>query len=834
MIGEMESFVIGEKFEEYLVRFENFLEINKVTEDVTKVRWMMHYLGKEASAKIGKACLPKEPTKHKYSEIVDFCRKAFKGEKNLLMEHYKFNARSQALDESLFDFSIELATLARECEFGNFRETALRDRFVAGIRSQDIKAKLLGLGSEATFKKVVEDAVKYEMVEKDAKAMNIAQNINQMGRSRRKFRSRSRTRFNKYEKHQEKATGKGGRSPSRHRAPLVCYNCGGTGHIARKCPSAPKRKFGQRENTSKGGQVKQLEEDYSVGTVNLFGEANLSTYKIDLPKDLDQEIKEMAEEIIKAGPLEQMETESIEEMERELFNIEKANKNTLNYCCVVSTLGRANESEVVNLKIEGKQVTFEVDTGAIVTVCSEEAWRKYFPNKVVEKMGYFPLSVASGARIAVKGKFFVELKHRNRELKLPIIIVEGDKSLLLMGRNWLDIIFPDWRSGFRINSVEESCKRLLKEIQMKYADVFKKDISEPIKEFEAEIQLEREAVPIVHKPYNVPLSLKEKVERELEKLCEEGVIEKVKSSKWASPIVVVPKPDGSIRMCGNYAVTVNPHIRTDHYKIPVIDELLANVSGYKYYVVLDLKGAYLQVKLSKIAQETLVITTHKGLFAFKRLPFGVKPASQIFQAIIDTILQGIKNVFSYIDDLIIGADSIEEVLGIVHKVLKRLLEYNVKVNWEKCHWFCSKVLFLGHIISKDGVTPNPEKVKAVVDAPAPKNTTQLKSFVGLVNYYSKFMPELSVKLKPFYNLLKQGVKWEWNELCDKTFQNCKKMLVDTKILSPYDPRIPMVVICDASNDGISAILAHEINGNERPVYFASRVLTDRKGLSNTA
>lgn len=153
VIGEMESFVIGEKFEEYLVRFENFLEINKVTEDVTKVRWMMHYLGKEASAKIGKACLPKEPTKHKYSEIVDFCRKAFKGEKNLLMEHYKFNARSQAPDESLFDFSIELATLARECEFGNFRETALRDRFVAGIRSQDIKAKLLGLGSEATFKK---------------------------------------------------------------------------------------------------------------------------------------------------------------------------------------------------------------------------------------------------------------------------------------------------------------------------------------------------------------------------------------------------------------------------------------------------------------------------------------------------------------------------------------------------------------------------------------------------------------------------------------------------------------------------------------------------------
>jgi hypothetical protein len=172
-----------------------------------------------------------------------------------------------------------------------------------------------------------------------------------------------------------------------------------------------------------------------------------------------------------------------------------------------------------------------------------------------------------------------------------------------------------------------------------------------------------------------------------------------------------------------------------------------------------------------------------------------------------------------------GSDDIEELKIKVCQVLNRLKEYRVKANWDKCNWFVSKVLYLGHEISKEGIAPNKEKVRAIEDAPSPKNVSQLKAFVGLINYYAKFVSELSIMLKPFYELLKKGNKWNWTVNCEENFKRCKKAILDSRILVHYDPRKPMVVVCDASDDGISAILCHIINGEEKPVFFTSRVLT---------
>lgn len=817
MIGVMEPYVIGESFEDYLDRLENYLLLNDVKDDMKKVMLLMNLLGKEASNKVARACLPEKPTAHTYKTMIEFCKKAFLGEKNLMVEHYKFNARSQAEGESFYDFSIELSMLAKECNFGDFRETALRDRFVAGIRSQEIKAKLLGLGSDTTFKIVVEEAMKLEMIEKDVKAMGVPGDVHHVGNYRKRRRHSSRSRVRNGDRFRGKS---GQRDGSKYRSPVRCFNCNGEGHFARKCPS---RKRGrsvtpERSNKKKFQQnlsVKLLEEDDVVGKLNAFnigGDAGLHVLESgkSSKKDEEDDIKHLEE--------------YLEEEEEKLKNLKNKTANRSIYS-ILGADSRINESETVDLKVDGHFVRLEVDTGAVVTVCSSSTYLKHFQKSKLQQVIDFPLNGANGNSIDVEGAIRVRVEFKGKIFQLPIVVINSKKPLLLVGRNWLDILYQNWRQAFRVNSIEESYKRIIDKIRAEYEEVFDQNVSEPIREFEAEIQLETNAIPIIHKPYNVPLSLREKVEAELNRLCQEKIIQKVKTSKWASPIVVVPKPDGSIRMCGNYAVTVNPHIRTDHYKIPVIDELLHSVSGYRFYIVLDLKGAYMQVKLSRNSREILTITTHKGLFEFLRMPFGVKPASQIFQAVIDSILQGISNIFSYIDDLIIGANSIEELISILKKVLDRFRKYGVKANWEKCHWFCTRVLFLGHIISRDGLNPNPDKIRAIVEAPPPTNITQLKSFVGLVNYYSKFVSELSIMLRPFYDLLRKGAKWEWSENCGKAFEKCKRALVDARVLCPYDPRKPLVLVCDASDTGISAIACCVINGQERPFHFASRVLS---------
>jgi hypothetical protein len=184
--------------------------------------------------------------------------------------------------------------------------------------------------------------------------------------------------------------------------------------------------------------------------------------------------------------------------------------------------------------------------------------------------------------------------------------------MILLGRNWLDVLVPKWRDSFRINKIE-FCREFLSKLKVDYNEIFKREILEPIKDSCVDIKLTDNAVPIICKPYNVPMSLRDKVEKELDRLEKEGILSKVRETQWASPIVIVPKNDGNIRICGNYAVSVNPYIRTDHYPIPVIDEVLAGIGGKLYYCVIDLKGAYQQLKLSDNARKLLVINTHKGL-----------------------------------------------------------------------------------------------------------------------------------------------------------------------------------------------------------------------------
>ena len=240
---------------------------------------------------------------------------------------------------------------------------------------------------------------------------------------------------------------------------------------------------------------------------------------------------------------------------------------------------------------------------------------------------------------------------------------------------------------------------------------------------------------------------------------------------------------------------------------------------------LDLSQAYQQLKLDGTSQKYLVINTHRGLFRYTRLPFGVSLAPGNFQRVMEDLLRDIPGVVVYLDDILISSPTKDAQLRSLEAVLQRLSEAGLRAKKNKCKFMASTVEFLGHLVNAKCISPLPEKVRAICDAPPPTNTTELKSYLGLISYYAKVLQNLSNHLAPLYKLLNSDVVWQWSLDQEKAFQQSKGMLMSAKLITLYNPQLPIVLACDASAYGIGVVLAHKMpDGTEQPVAYASRTL----------
>ena len=329
-----------------------------------------------------------------------------------------------------------------------------------------------------------------------------------------------------------------------------------------------------------------------------------------------------------------------------------------------------------------------------------------------------------------------------------------------------------------------------------------------------------------------------KVEQELNRLQRQGVLTPVAFSDWAAPIVPVLKKDGSVRICGDYRLTVNQAAKLETYPLPKIDDLLTSLAGRKTFTKLDLAHAYQQVELEKDSRKFVTINTHKGLFEYTRLPFGVASAPALFQRTMENLLQGLKHVCVYLDDILVTGSSEREHLENLAEVLKRLESAGMRL---KCEFMLPSVEYLGHKISDKGLQPTEGKIKAVVEAPAPQNVSQLKAFLGMLNYYAKFLLNISSRLAPLYKLLQKAVVRSWGAKQQKAFKEAKNALTSAEVLVYYDPTKQLRLSRDASLYGVGAVLSHKLDdGTEHPIAFASRSLApaerkyaqlDKEGLA---
>ena len=340
------------------------------------------------------------------------------------------------------------------------------------------------------------------------------------------------------------------------------------------------------------------------------------------------------------------------------------------------------------------------------------------------------------------------------------------------------------------------------------------------------LKLKEGTKPIALTPYKIPHSKEAKLDAEIEKMLREGTIAPT-FSPWAFPVVIVAKPDDTIRVCIDYR-RLNDVTISDAYPLPNIDTLLMGLGDSKYFTQLDLVQAYHQVPLTEESRPLTAFTVKRGHYEFRKAPYGLKQMPAVFQRLINNIFPNHKNVSSYLDDLLIHSADKEEHIKHLEEVLIKLREAGLKVKLKKCSFCKNSVKYLGFELTDKGFKPLDDKVAAINQFPSPKTDDDIRSFLGMAGYYRQYIPNFSSISKPLTNLLKKNNPFVWSEACEKAFQELKTLLSSAPVLIYPNFHSTFFVETDASNQGIGAVLSQkdEETGKLKPIAFASRLLKD--------
>ena len=332
--------------------------------------------------------------------------------------------------------------------------------------------------------------------------------------------------------------------------------------------------------------------------------------------------------------------------------------------------------------------------------------------------------------------------------------------------------------------------------------------------------------PVAQPIRKVPYHLRDKLSTKLDELVELDIIEKMSGpSSWVSPVVVVPKPSGDIRLCVDMR-QANVAVKRERFPIPTIDVVLQDLNQSKFFSKLDLTTAYHQIELSPESSDITRFGTHKGLYWYKRLMFGISCAPEMYQKVLHQVLQECDGAHNILDDVIVHAPTEEEHDKRFENVVRVLKSRGLTLNRDKCQSKMSHLEFMGNVLSERGVGPADVKVKTVVDALEPTNAAEVRSFLGLVIFTARFIPDLATVSAPLRQLTKSGEPFVWGPEQQQSFDELKKRLSSAETLGYFDKNAPTNVIADASPVGLGAVLVQEQGGELRVISYASRSLSD--------
>lgn len=781
----IENFTQGEmKWDRWIQRLEIGFSYYSIPED-KKVMCLLFHLSAKAFDSLCDFLNGAEPSALTYNELKQKLKTLFAPKAIEIAENFKFYNRKQLPNEDISVFTNALNSLSLQCNFGEFKTKALLNQFVVGVRDTRLQRRLLET-ADLTYDKAVQAAIAMELTDKEANT--ITQNKNATVHALHTDRKHVPNNQKNKDKSSKTSTSNRGNSRVNTFSKIKCYRCGRSGHKANSCKTDPKTLT--CGSCNKKGHVTDV-------CLNRRANAN-QVDEYDNESNSDEEMFDFYA-IDDMSQLEQVE-------DREKF--------------------------LKILQVNNVAVTFEIDSGAAVSIMWDKDAQRLFKGSTVHHTKTKLIAYCK-TRIPVTGYITVNVKYASANFEVNLYITTIERPPIA-GREWLRKLIRAGGAEQLFDNTPQICsvecekerKERVDKLLSTYHNCIKKDLSK-ITGIKATLTLRENTRPVFLKARPLPFKLTPLVNNELDRLETAGVLIKVNTSEYATPVVPVLKKDKTVRLCGDYSVSVNPNLIVDEHPLPTTDEMFASLAECEHFCKIDLKEAYLQLEVDEDSSKLLTINTHKGLYRPTRLMYGIASACAIWQRVMENLLKGIEGVFVLLDDIRIAGKTISELLERLELVLKKLHEHNIKINMEKCDFFHDKIEFCGYVIDKFGLHKNNKKIEAIKDMPRPQNVSEVRSFIGFVSYYSHFIPNVSKILQPLHNLLQKETKFIWSEACEKAFLEAKNEFISDKCLTFYDPNLPLILATDASPTGVGAVLSHKFpDGTEKPIRFISKSLNN--------
>ena len=699
-----------------------------------------------------------------YDQAKKTLEKYFNPQSNVPYERLLFRNMAQNESETIEQYITRLRQKAVTCNSDKVDEE-IRDQVINKCISHTLGRKLLQKGGDLTLADTREIGRALEESERQASSIEGKQEVNKISSG-----DRPRGHGNGKYSHTNKqcfACGYKGHIAKDSMCPArfqQCHQCGYTGHFESRCKTKSANRGRGNYRGRGAGRGRGQNRQNSIRTV-------------------------------------QEDAEDIEETTEFAFNVSTNN---------------IREGKI-DVETGGVKMKMLIDLGATCNVTDRSDWERLKREgiKCKSRKSNKELYVYGGQKLEVAGSFTATVKTTRKSTQAEFIVIEGQGQPLLSKNTAeeLGVI----KMGLFVNAIQNN-----NEIFTKYPEAF--EGLGKLKDFQLKIPIDHKVPPVAQKLRRVPYQLRGKLEKKLDELEELNIIEKVTtSSSWISPVVIVPKKNGDVRLCIDMR-QANTAVKRIKHPIPTIDEVLQDLNNSTMFSKLDIKWAYHQMELDQESRDITTFVMHKGLYRYTRLLFGVSCAPEMYQTVMQNVLQECEGVHNIMDDIIVHGSSAEEHNERLSKVVKILAEKGL--NREKCQLNKPKIEFMGHVLSSRGVGPADVKVKAVVEAREPQTATEVRSFLGLVNYSARYIPDLATISAPLRELTKKKTEFVWGKEQQESFDAVKKRLARAETLGYYQKDAPTKVITDASPVGLGAVLVQEQQNELRVINYASGSLSD--------
>lgn len=497
----------------------------------------------------------------------------------------------------------------------------------------------------------------------------------------------------------------------------------------------------------------------------------------------------------------------------------------------------------ISAVIEGQNVCALVDTGSSRSLLRSDIYLKTGAQQSLKSK--ILLTGLGGTEIETFGCFNAKILIQQEQFNVPVHVVGNDVIPVdfLIGCdliNEANVTINE--NGLLISKKNDLCAVLVDECSEKVdvSHIFDKNDATAVKQLCENYSpnaikksnvvckiILKDETPISQNPRRLSIHEGQIVDSIIDEWLSNDIIEP-SVSEFASPIVLVSKKDGSKRLCVDYR-RINRQIIRDKYPLPRVDDQLDRLQGVNVFSVIDLKNGFFHVDVDEDSRKYTSFVCPTGQYQFKRVPFGLCNSPSVFVRFINDIFRDLVRrgvMLVYMDDIMVLANTNQHAIENLKLVLTKASEYGLKINWKKCEFLVTRVEYLGHVIENNTVGPSELKVNAVKKFPEPKTVKQLQQFLGLTGHFRKFIFNYSIIARPLSNLLRDDVKFVFQEREKIAFDSLKKCLTDKPVLRIFQHGVPTELHTDASMYGYGAVLLQVFSGELHPVYFASKKTSD--------